>query len=271
VAEREVGESLDEALTDEWLVTDGLGGYASGTVVGPHTRRYHGWLVAPLAPPVGRHVLLSKLEETLVVGGREYSLSANEFENGSVQPQGYRHLADFQLEDGRPVWRYRCDDVTLEKRVWMEAGTTATHVSYRVEGSIVGTATLRLVPLCSFRDFHHETVGSDDWRFRIERVDGGLRVEAYSGATPYFVSVRPPEGREWRWGGFQGWWWHLLHREERSRGQDWLEDCFAGGEIEVEVGAGETAVVSAALVRGAAPGPAGARLAALAPLPDTPS
>ena len=67
---REAARSLDEALTHEWLVTDGLGGYASGTVIGPHTRRYHGLLVAPLAPPLGRHVLLSKLEETLALDGR---------------------------------------------------------------------------------------------------------------------------------------------------------------------------------------------------------
>ena len=253
MAEREVGDSLDEALTHEWLVTDGLGGYASGTVVGPHTRRYHGWLVAPLAPPVGRHVLLSKLEETLIVGEREYQLSANEFEDGSVHPQGFVHLVDFQLEDGMPVWRYRCDEVMLEKRVWMEVGdrgVSATHVAYKVEGAFEGVATLRLVPLCAFRDFHRETVGSEDWRFRIERVEGGLRVEAYSGAKQYFIGVAAPRG--WRWGGQQGWWWHFLHREERSRGHDCLDDCFAAGEIGVELAVGDAVVVTATLSAGSA-------------------
>jgi predicted glycogen debranching enzyme len=238
-------------------VTDGLGGYASGTVVGPHTRRYHGLLVAPLAPPLGRHVLLSKLEETLVVDGRGYQLGANEFEDGSISPRGYVHLSDFTLEDGVPVWRYACDAVTLEKRVWMERGVTATHVSYRVTGLPDGAmATLKLVPLCSFREFHHETVGSDDWRFRVERDgDAGLRITAYAGAVPYRLSVEAP--RSWSWGGNQVWWWHFQHREERARGQDWLEDCFQAGEIVVEVGEGETVVVTAALDRGAAPDPAG--------------
>ncbi|HEU5317302.1 MAG TPA: amylo-alpha-1,6-glucosidase [Chloroflexota bacterium] len=266
MGEREVGGapagaaesvSVEEALTHEWLVTDGLGGYASGTVVGPHTRRYHGLLVAPLAPPLGRHILLSKLEETLVVGEREYRLGANEFEDGSISPRGYVHLADFTLEDGRPVWRYACDQVTLEKRVWMERGRTATCVSYRIDGLPSGPrATLRLAPLCSFREFHHETVGSDDWRFRVERTDQGLWVRPYAGAAPYLLSVAAPRG--WTWGGHQGWWWHFLHREERSRGQDYLEDCFQAGEIACEVGAGETLVVTVSLEPGPPPtSPAG--------------
>ncbi|MGI8424270.1 MAG: glycogen debranching enzyme N-terminal domain-containing protein, partial [Chloroflexota bacterium] len=165
--EREDGFSLDEALTHEWLVTDGLGGYASGTVLGPNTRRYHGLFVAPLAPPLGRHVLLAKLEETLVLDGAEYQLSANEFEDGTIAPRGFDHLADFRLDDGNPVWRYETGPVTLEKRVWMEHGHSATCVSYRLEAPAGTQATLRLVPLCSFRDFHHESVGSEDWHFQI--------------------------------------------------------------------------------------------------------
>src|SRR5215208_2821144 len=123
-------DTLDEALTREWLVTDGLGGYASGTIPGPHTRRYHGLLVAPLAPPVGRHVLLSKLDETLTGDGHPCHLSANEFEGGTISPQAFTHIESFALEDGLPVWRYRAGDATLEKRIWMERGRTVTYVSY---------------------------------------------------------------------------------------------------------------------------------------------
>src|SRR4051794_1697754 len=110
-------ETIYNALTREWLVTDGLGGYASGTVPGPNTRRYHGLLVAPLAPPVGRHVLLNKLEETLTVEGQAYPLSTNEFEGGHISPQGYIYLESFGLEEGLPMWRFRAGDTTLEKRV----------------------------------------------------------------------------------------------------------------------------------------------------------
>ena len=80
------GVPLDLCLTREWLVTDGLGGFASGSVPGPHTRRYHGLLVAPLAPPLGRHVLLSHLDELVsgVAGATPVSLSSHEFEDGTI-------------------------------------------------------------------------------------------------------------------------------------------------------------------------------------------
>ncbi|HET7770364.1 MAG TPA: glycogen debranching enzyme N-terminal domain-containing protein, partial [Chloroflexota bacterium] len=264
VVEREEAFSLEEALTHEWLVTDGRGGYASGTVIGPLTRRYHGLLVAPLAPPLGRHVLLAKLEETVVVGTQAYRLSANEFEDGTVSPRGFEHLADFRVEEGVPIGRYDLGDVAVEKRVWMERGVTATHVSYTVSGSHSSAITLRLVPLCSFREFHHETIGSEDWVFQVTRLEGGLRVLPYAGSVPYDILISSEGG--WSFRAEPRWWWHFLHREERNRGQDYLEDCFALGEISVELAAGDTAVVSAALASGGQ----GARLAALAPLPLDP-
>ncbi|NDE07489.1 MAG: hypothetical protein EBZ89_08905 [Chloroflexi bacterium] len=103
------GVPLDQCLTREWLVTDGLGGYASGSVPGPHTRRYHGLLVAPLAPPLGRHVLLSHLDELVsgVAGATPVSLSSHEFEDGTIHPRGLDHLRSFELIDGRPTWIHR--------------------------------------------------------------------------------------------------------------------------------------------------------------------
>lgn len=86
---------LDYALRREWLETNGIGGYASSTLVGLNTRRYHGVLVAATHPPVGRMVLLSKLEETLVVGGRRHELSANRYP-GVVHPRGYEYLVEFR-------------------------------------------------------------------------------------------------------------------------------------------------------------------------------
>jgi len=250
-----LGQPLDLALTREWLVTDGLGGYASGTVPGVNTRRYHGLLVAPLAPPLGRHVLLSKLEETLRIEGHDYSLSPSEFEGSQLHPRMFSHLSGFALEAGLPVWRYTVGASTLEKRVRMERGRTATYVSYRLDGPT--SATLTLTPLCSFREFHHETVGSDDWHFRTIPTEGGVEIRAYAGATPYFVLVHAPPGRDWRFAGQQGWWWHFLHREERSRGQDFLDDAYAMGQIECELHPGEVLTVVAALERDVPPLPLG--------------
>src|SRR3989442_7373052 len=93
----EICRDVDAALRREWLETNGLGGFSSSTIVGLNTRRYHGLLTAATKPPVGRFVLLSKLEETLVIDGRRYDLSANQYP-GAVHPQGYRHLQEVRLD-----------------------------------------------------------------------------------------------------------------------------------------------------------------------------
>src|SRR2546429_8342227 len=102
--EQDICGDLSAALTREWLETNGLGGFASSTVTGMNTRRYHGLLVAATKPPVGRVVMLSKLEETLVAGGERYDLSANRYP-GVIHPEGFRYLREFRL-DPFPIFVY---------------------------------------------------------------------------------------------------------------------------------------------------------------------
>ena len=124
----EVCRDLKEATAREWLETNGLGGFASSTVAGLNTRRYHGLLVAATRPPVGRAALLSKLEETLVIGGRRYELSANQYP-GVVHPQGHLFLSRFRL-DPFPVFTYHVEGLELEKSVVMLYGENTTCVRY---------------------------------------------------------------------------------------------------------------------------------------------
>ena len=100
---------LEDLLSREWLVTNQLGAYAAGTVVAANTRRYHGLLVAPTRPPLGRVVLLSKLQEVLLVEGQIYELSVNEFPD-VFHPRGHQHLVDFQIEPF-VCWRYEMEGV----------------------------------------------------------------------------------------------------------------------------------------------------------------
>ena len=123
---------LDASLTREWVETNGLGGYSSSTVVGLNTRRYHGLLVAATKPPVGRVVMLSKLEETLVVGGRRYDLSSNQYP-GAIHPQGYQYQTAFRL-DPFPVFTYEAEGVRVEKTVFMVHGENTTVVQYDIRG-----------------------------------------------------------------------------------------------------------------------------------------
>ena len=125
--------SREVLLSREWLVTNGLGGYASGTVSGAITRRYHGLLTAATKPPVGRLVLLSKLEETLIIDGRRYELSANQYP-GAVHPQGFNYQTGFSL-DPFPVFTYEVEGVRLEKSVFMVQGENTTVVQYELKMS----------------------------------------------------------------------------------------------------------------------------------------
>ncbi len=187
----------------EWLVTNGLGGYASGTVAGALTRSYHGLLIAALEPPVGRTLLVAKLEETVTFLGKTYQLSADVWSGGARVPRGYLQLEGFWLEGTIPCWRYDLDGLVLEKRVWMEQGQNTTYVSYRVEKSPLWgeqdfAVILETRALVNYRDHHGRTgVGSfSDARLQTRAIGGrpGLEVVAYPSARPFWL----------RWSGDPG-------------------------------------------------------------------
>src|ERR1043165_280802 len=165
--DQDIYGNLDAALAREWLETNGLGGFASSTIVGLNTRRYHGLLVAATKPPVGRIVMLSKFEEALVVDGRRYELSANQYP-GVVHPQGYKYQTGFRL-DPFPIFTYEVEGITVEKSVFMPHGENTTVIQYefQVPGSKSqdagsddalipqpSTLILELRPLIAFRDYH---------------------------------------------------------------------------------------------------------------------
>src|SRR6266480_6897975 len=112
--------NLESTLSREWLETNGIGGFSSSTITGLNTRRYHGLLTAATKPPVGRLVLLSKLEETLVIDGRRFELSTNQYP-GTIHPQGFQQQTGFRL-DPFPVFTYEVDGLSLEKSVFMVHG-----------------------------------------------------------------------------------------------------------------------------------------------------
>jgi len=144
----------------EWLETNGLGGYASSTVLGANTRRYHGLLVAALHPPADRYVLLSKLEETLETGAGRFELSTNQYP-GAIHPHGYQYFRRFRL-DLYPNFFYEAGEVTLEKTIFMPHGENTVVVQYRVLdwGALAPEqrqCRLELRPLLAFRGFHELT------------------------------------------------------------------------------------------------------------------
>src|SRR5438552_15721369 len=127
---REICGELAAAESREWLVTNGIGGYASGTVAGSQTRRYHGLLIAALQPPLGRTQLVSAFDEIVHYAGAEFSLATHRWASGAVDPKGFLLLEDFRLEGSTPVWTYAMADALLEKRVWMRQGENTTCIQY---------------------------------------------------------------------------------------------------------------------------------------------
>src|ERR1700737_1298429 len=222
----ETCRTLESAVRREWLVTNGLGGFASGTIAGVNTRRYHGLLVASLNPPVQRMVLLAAVEEWLVTAGADpQPLSSQEYWDGTVYPDGFRRLAEIEVEGMLPVFRWDVEDRIIEKRVWMEHGVNRTVISYRLLAGAPLTITLR--PLFAHRDYHQHRHGQGG--FDMAETSDGWIIDA-EGVRSY-LQVRPSPIVRSR----PDWYWRVLHRAERERGLDDEEDLFTPGVVEIEL------------------------------------
>jgi predicted glycogen debranching enzyme len=184
---REICGDLSNAETREWLVTNGIGGYASGTVAGLLTRRYHGLLVAALQPPLGRTLLLAKLDETVEYNNIVYALHTNRWADGSVDPHGYRHIESFALEGTIPTWKFACADALLEKQIWMQHGVNTTYVRYRLTRT-TQPLELTLKALVNYRDYHGDT-HSNGWEMTVEPVERGVCIAATADATPLYLTT----------------------------------------------------------------------------------
>jgi predicted glycogen debranching enzyme len=182
---REICGVLDVAEQREWLVTNGIGGFASGTVSGNVTRRYHGLLVAALHPPVSRVQVVAKLDEIARYDAADYALGTNRWASGAIEPQGYMHIENFRLDGTTPVWQFAIADALLEKRVWMCHGENTTYVQYTLLRASQ-SMELDLRTLVNYRDFHSNT-HAGDWRMKIGAVKSGLQITAFEGAIPFYL------------------------------------------------------------------------------------
>ena len=230
---REVCGDLDAAEKREWLVTNGIGGYASGTVAGTATRRYHGLLMAALEPPAGRTLLVSGLDENVRYLDSTYSLATNRWASGFISPSGFLQIESFHIEGTKPVWRFAFADAIVEKRVWMAQGANTTYIQYtllRASESV----DLDLKVLVTYREFH-ATTHADGWQMKIEPVENGLRVDAFEGAIPF---VMKSSGASFQ--PRQEWYRDYLLPAERARGLDDKEDRLFAGQVHAHLDIGQT-------------------------------
>jgi predicted glycogen debranching enzyme len=233
---------LASALQSEWLVTNGIGGFACGTVAQANTRRYHGLLVASLRPPLERVLMLAKVDARLRYAGSDWELGCNEFADGTVSPRGFQLLSAFGIELGTPTWTFQCGDALLRQRLWMSRGSNTCYLSYTLV-SATQAAELELLPLCTYRDYHSHASGG--WQIEVEAATRSLTIRAFPGARAYAVAVDRGElvaGTDWYWG--------FRHRAEIERGLDAYEDLYKPGAFRVRLAPGQNVTLTASAERG---------------------
>ncbi len=233
---RDVCGNLEAAESREWLVTNGIGGYASGTIAGGMTRRYHGLLIAALQPPVGRMHLVAGLDEIVRCGVAEFALATHLWASGAVEPKGFQYIDGFRLDGTTPVWTYAPGDARLEKRVWMQQGTNTTYVQYTLlEGS--AAIEMELNALVNYRDFHAST-HAGDWRMSVDPVEHGVRVVAFDWAAPFYLKSAEAacEPRH-------EWYRDCFLAAERERGLDDREDHLFAAIFRAKLSAGESVTI----------------------------
>jgi predicted glycogen debranching enzyme len=215
------------ALGKEWLITNGLGGYASSTVLGLNTRKYHGLLVAALNPPGERTVCLSKLDEDVIIGDDVYRLGANEFE-GSIYPQGYMYQTDF-CASPFPTYTYRAGDIELTKTVFVTKSKNAVSVIYKAANSYIKDGKIRIYPMLTCRHFH-TTINRGINPLHFSQQSSSQQSETSFENPTAAILCRATDG------GFHekiNWVDNLLYRAEAARGEACRDDCFQPGYFEL--------------------------------------
>ena len=217
--------NLKDGIKKEWVITNGCGAFCSSSVIGANTRRYHGLLVAPLLPPAKRHLLISKLDETLRIGENSYNLFTNICED--YVSNGFYYLKSFE-KDFVPCFEYEVQGIKITKKITMIHGRNTVCVNYEIEG-IQEDTTLVLTPVISFRDFHQ--MYTNHYYELNQKIDKSkVRVEVDGNAgTPIYMYVAGSEYTE----HFNDTFFHMYYLKEDERGFYPEENLSVPGRFEV--------------------------------------
>ncbi len=236
---KDVCSNLDAALRREWLETNGIGGFSSASITGANTRRYHGLLTAATKPPVGRMVLLSKLEETLIIGDRRFDLSTNQYQ-GAVHPRGFELLSNFRL-DPFPIFTFEVGDVQIEKSVFMTLNSNTVVIEYRVVSTPrKQTMQLEVRPLIAFRDYHSLTHETGALNSTLQQEPGMVSIQPYDGVPRLYLAHNASQVE-----AHSDWYRRFFYAVEAERGLDTTEDLFNPAILSFEISKTQQATVIA--------------------------
>lgn len=227
--------NFEQAIKKEWLETNGLGGWASSTIIGVNTRRYHGLLVAATDPPVGRMALVSKMDETIILNEQRFELGCNQFP-GAVHPRGYQLLQSFKKRLF-PVFTYEAGGVMLQKTIATVNGENTILILYEILEA-PSFFVLELQPFIAARDFHSLAHANDAIQKNSVFEKDIFRVQPYQGTPEIFISV-PGASFE----RSQNWYYNFEYATEHYRGLDFREDLFSYGHFQLKMRVGDKAGV----------------------------
>ena len=219
--------NLENGLNKEWLITNGIGGYASSTILGANTRKYHGLLVAPLTPPARRYVILSKLDESITLNGRKHDLYTNVGKN--YISQGFKYLESFQKEI-LPVFKYKVEDTEISKTICMEHRKNTVEVFYKIRNG-QSYAKLELAPILNYRDFHTMST-NHNFKLQQEVKNGKIKIIIdEKRETPIYMKISEGEYKMHENDIFH----NMFYIEEEKRGFFPEEDHIVSGVFEIEI------------------------------------
>jgi len=233
---KESWRNFERGIEKEWLLTNGIGGYASSTIIGANTRRYHGLLVASLNPPVSRHLALAKIDESICIDSENrYNLYSHKTSNFIMD--GYRNQQSFAL-DPLPTFIYSVEDIIIQKNITMVYGENTTAIIYKV---INGSRPIQLefTPLVNFRDYHHN---SSRWHmdFKTQAIENGVAITPYGLDSKIYLTSNL--------GKFtlknNCWFMDMNYPIEQERGLEASEDHYIPGSFQIEIAPDEEKLIT---------------------------
>lgn len=228
--------NLENGIQKEWIITNGIGGFASSTIIGANTRKYHGLLIAPLTPPARRYLILSKVDESIEIGGKQYNLYTNIGKN--YISKGYEYQTSFEKEE-IPTLKYKISDVEITKQTCMKYGENTVGILYKIKNGKQPTK-LTLAPLMNFRDFHSMSTNHE---FKIRQENKGTKLKVIIDnmiQNPIYIKVSegiyiPHNNDIFR---------NMFYIEEQKRGFYPEENHAVVGRYEIEIKPNEEKEIS---------------------------
>ena len=235
---RDICGDRTQSTQREWLITNGIGSYGCGTLSGVLTRCYHGLLIAASKPPLGRTLLLTKLDETAQYRGISYPLSCDYWSGGTTTGYGYRHLESFRLEGTTPVWTYACADALIEKRIWMQPSENTTYIQYKLRRA-GQPIRLTVKAIANHRD-HHSITSRSSQLWQTKSHPRGLKIESSASATPFYLLCSKGQLRP-----NNKWYQHYFLTQEKARGLAHLDDNIHIATLTTSLSPGQSFIVVA--------------------------